>query len=874
MAPMRDTEYIVASDGKRYPAEAFSYKAVEYAAACRMLELRLEAIDPKDLYSTAHGSFPYLSAIALENLGISKKTGSDGLVENESGLLYVSPKMRDDVSRVQLALRAFEKASGPSLSPDDIRAAIDQESKSLFPSEERLAGFSLALDFKENGFSTDCAAPILYVRLSGGAEETSEPEGEASRTDLPEGAIGFATYPSANSPVSSIVPSVTPPASEGLKDMLLELRRRIHERSFEALLLRNGIRDGKCLTLEEIGQNWGGISRERVRQIESRGKGELEKWVEEAKKAPGSGYFALKEAIGERLSRKHPRSTPTARKSNSTFYEDWFEPFLFLPELQAVLGTPEATETAALICAIYGKPGEYPIYSPEYRFFCLEDVTTAFERHYKNYPSYLTKDQAGWLVGMTDMRSFVFVGPAGLYEKNEKRGIYIRKDRLFRDVLNEFLSLHFGSKGAKGYNVSSRDGSFERFLSFYEEDFGKEAVDALPDSLSLMIRLLITQKWQKICPFTYLPPSDCSGLDGDLYQRICAAIDEEKWHIASYDVLYGKFKDELQAVGIEDADQFKGAFDRLNRLNPKYRTDFKEFFDPKQGRRANDVIKSAISEFDGPFSFDDVCLLFPNLSPKRIESFFQARRSRDIAELRWHKYFIFKETDSDGRENYPEDKVEELRLFLESLFLQNPGEGIPSEEIYEKAKEQRPDLLSSLKGIEDKSVFRAFISWRFLSYFGRNKKMRLFLRSKEVSGAWQQEIDRLLINHGHLDLKEIASAELYRDVPAPNFYSIVLYAAERGYVRVSETEIYSAGNLRIHDGFLSQFFENLEKYLLEHGEWRSEESSPSLFPKDSTIWENRFSVSGLVLAFVEASYEVEPTSLDCYRQHFHIRKKL
>ena len=71
--------------------------------------------------------------------------------------------------------------------------------------------------------------------------------------------------------------------------------RTLSQREEQVLRIRYGFHDGAARTLQETGEHFG-ISRERVRQIESRALEKLRDAIEmmEAERGPGSGIQALR----------------------------------------------------------------------------------------------------------------------------------------------------------------------------------------------------------------------------------------------------------------------------------------------------------------------------------------------------------------------------------------------------------------------------------------------------------------------------------------------------------------------------------------------------------------------------------------------------
>lgn len=62
------------------------------------------------------------------------------------------------------------------------------------------------------------------------------------------------------------------------RDMLIKHIKQLPPRSSKVIVLRFGLQDGKPRTLEEIGQMFG-LTRERIRQIESKALGKLKRWI-------------------------------------------------------------------------------------------------------------------------------------------------------------------------------------------------------------------------------------------------------------------------------------------------------------------------------------------------------------------------------------------------------------------------------------------------------------------------------------------------------------------------------------------------------------------------------------------------------------------
>lgn len=120
--------------------------------------------------------------------------------------------------------------------------------------------------FEELGKLTDIAPErveeILGMMQGPVSLETPIGEDSTSLGDL---------YEDPNAPAPIDAASI-----ELLKEQMSEVLDTLNEREGEMIRLRYGLRDGRPRTLEELGQIYG-ISRERVRQIESRAMRKLRK---------------------------------------------------------------------------------------------------------------------------------------------------------------------------------------------------------------------------------------------------------------------------------------------------------------------------------------------------------------------------------------------------------------------------------------------------------------------------------------------------------------------------------------------------------------------------------------------------------------------
>ena len=318
-------------------------------------------------------------------------------------------------------------------------------------------------------------------------------------------------------------------------DIVNDVEKLLSARELLVMFRRNGYPNNEILTLEEISKSVGGVTRERVRQIE-------QKALKKLNHPSFRTDFLLKFTIC------FEKIYPLFRKESFGEFDDFFEPsYITYSEFATLVDEDTFYKVVAIFLAVSKNKARIKI-SQDFRFVYNSngvsetDAALSILGLYKNVISPEEVEQ------LDENMKAILLANYRLYN-----GVYMRKGVVKRDVILSIVDEHFPN----GYHISNKE-HFNKFKSIYKEKYGMECPMSQREIGTAMGN---AGDYCLVDKGTYLRYEKCSKIPQELLDDIITYVLEDGGTLY-YSTIFNEFKNQLCAEGIDNWFYFKGTFDR------------------------------------------------------------------------------------------------------------------------------------------------------------------------------------------------------------------------------------------------------------------------------------------------------------------------
>ncbi len=298
---------------------------------------------------------------------------------------------------------------------------------------------------------------------------------------------------------------------------------------------RNGYPNNEKLTLEEISKKVGGVTRERVRQIEQKALKKL-------------NHPSIRTDILLKFTLCFEEMFHLFRKNSFDGYEDFLEPsFITFPEYISIIDEDLFYKTIAIFLAITKNKARIRV-SQEFRFVYNSngvsetDAALTILGLYKNIISVDEVSQLDETSKAILLSNYRFVN-----------GVYMRKGVIKRDVILAIIDEHFPN----GYHISNNE-HYNKFKSIYKEIYH---MDCPMTQREIGTAMGNAGNYCLVDKGTYLNYDKCSKIPQELLDDIVTYVLQDGGTLY-YSTIFNEFRAQLCAEGIDNWFYFKGTFDR------------------------------------------------------------------------------------------------------------------------------------------------------------------------------------------------------------------------------------------------------------------------------------------------------------------------
>lgn len=317
-------------------------------------------------------------------------------------------------------------------------------------------------------------------------------------------------------------------------DVIAKVEECLTDREIFVLYSRNGYPNGIELTLQEIANTLGGITRERVRQIENKCAKKLYNHIG-------------RELIILNLTSCLENDFCKFRKTEFDDYPDFCEPwYITFDELLTEVNSDEMYKALAIFLCVTNNRARIKV-SMKLGFIYnskgIKELDVACE----------ILGLSKKIISQEAVKGFSLTLKANLLENYRlSNGIYLKKGLLKRDIITSILDDYF----PQGYHISSKD-HYERFKIIYKDLYHLEC------SITMREIVCAIENDGNYCAVDrgiYRKYEKCARISQELLNDIIAYVLEDGGTIY-YLTIYNEFFSQLNNEGIDNWYYFKGVFD-------------------------------------------------------------------------------------------------------------------------------------------------------------------------------------------------------------------------------------------------------------------------------------------------------------------------
>ena len=380
----------------------------------------------------------------------------------------------------------------------------------------------------------------------------------------------------------------------------------LSSRELDILYARNGYPTGESQTLEEIAASIGGLTRERIRQIEKKAIEKLNSQL--AREEIILKYAMFFEANFNRF-----------RMYSDGDYTDFFEPsYIMFTEYLSIVDKETFLKSTALYLALTDNKARIKIsnkFSFVYNSSGVSEADASLDvlGHSKDVLS------VSEVSDLDDYHKKILLAN---YRLND--GIYLKKGLSKRDIILAVIDEYFPN----GIRPTD-DNQLDYFNKCYKNKFDVDNKFTYRELASAMFN---SGDYCYVDNGTYLRFSKCNKIPSDLLKELVDYALADGGTIY-YSTIFSMFKDQLEENGINNWYYLKGVFDRQTEGRFFNR---KANFSVNSTNQFEDPIYDYLVKADGLVTLQELRNKFPGL--KDYMFFFRINANKDIISLEGNRF--------------------------------------------------------------------------------------------------------------------------------------------------------------------------------------------------------------------------------------------
>jgi hypothetical protein len=578
---------------------------------------------------------------------------------------------------------------------------------------------------------------------------------------------------------------------------------------------RNGYFGGQEKTLEEIGSEFG-VTRERIRQMESRAIKKIKSGYHSAKNVLVSVYNLLSQTNKNYVEQRALRD----------FVKDdeitWFILFIFQycsdtvffdSKLGIIYNSAVCSEGDIVdgVIDVFGKcirKGDYAALS--------EYEQRIVERHY-----HLFRDSV-----------YILNGESGR----------LLSDAVVKDSFPD------------GFQTGS-DEDYEKFCTAFRNAYGQEV--EIPSKRAVYSNVTRSLDFCQTGRGIYKRRDYCSSIDQELLDQIINYIIANQPTVF-YASIFEHFKEKLVFSGIDNYFYLKGLID------PSLPKDFKtkrNYITLRSATTSYEALVIYAKTFNGTFTLDDLRDKFEGV---KDYTFYNMLYNESENGLIFLSYTSFVYID---KVVITKDTIDEFKKYITGMFAALDTKVVGARKLFGRLSLTNSDLLKRLKICDDQFSFFSLAKYLFKDSFYFRRPL-IAIEQEACSGVYEKYVEKL----DTFNIDTIRSFSSKMGLRGLYSYSDFMDEMSDSFVQINIDTMIKKERLGLSEKTLGEIDEMLNLIFTKYDSIDTKSfSGYQMFPDVKYHW-NKYLLSGILKSYFGGKYEVDNTDSVYDKTDFIIRR--
>ncbi len=420
--------------------------------------------------------------------------------------------------------------------------------------------------------------------------------------------------------------------------------------------------------------------------------------------------------------------------------------------------------------------------------------------------------------------------------------IFVKKSVNISDIYMNEIKENFIS----GYDIGS-DIDYNKLIEIIKEKYGDIEVSSKRSVQGMIDRCGFIQ----IDRGKYLSREYAINLPEKMIDRINDYINK-KSPVIAYNMIYEKFKNELEKIGVGNRFYLKGLIDE--KLPEEFNTG-RDFINTNSENAVTlyDVMPKIFREFEADFTMDDIKEKMPGLNDYNYENYIRAEEENGLIRMANRQYIYV------DKLNITDEIKKELKEYVDSLFVVLDSKLLTAQKIYASLAIKNKELLNKLHLT---SRFGDFELYYLLKYLYKNdyyySRPIISLEENFTTSAYvlAQEYVRRLDKFNYGDIKSY----LYKmNLGIIYSYLVFMEDMSESYVQINKDSMLKKEKLNLTEEKLKEIHDFIEMVVKEKELKTDNFDGYFMLPRIEKPW-NKYLLVGIIRSYFSNEFEIENTT--------------
>ena len=420
--------------------------------------------------------------------------------------------------------------------------------------------------------------------------------------------------------------------------------------------------------------------------------------------------------------------------------------------------------------------------------------------------------------------------------------IYVKKSFNISDIYMNEIKENF----INGYDIGSDD-DYNKLIEFIKEKYGNIEVSSKRSVQGMIDR----GEFIQVDRGKYLAREFAVTLPEKMIDKINDYIIENS-PVVAYNMIYEKFKNELEKNGVENRFYLKGLIDE--KLPEEFSTG-RDFINTNSENvyTLYDVMPKIFREFEADFTMDDIKEKMPGLNDYNYENYIRAEEENGLIRMANRQYIYV------DKLNITDEIKKELKEYVDSLFVALDSKLLTAQKIYASLAIKNKALLNKLHLT---SRFGDFELYYLLKYLYKNdyyySRPIISLEENFTTSAYvlAQEYARRLDKFNYGDVKSY----LYKmNLGIIYSYLVFMEDMSESYVQINKDSMQKKEKLNLTEEKLKEIHDFIEMVVKEKELKTDNFDGYFMLPIIEKPW-NKYLLVGIIRSYFSNEFEIENTT--------------